>query len=317
MVDKRKQARDAAKKNNPKPKGSPAAQPPEKPRPKPRLKVIGPRQTAATSTEAQDGAEDGYDYSVDDEMTGNSPSPKRYHDGITPPPEVDEETQKEVSEAVTALLGMKNRDHRIPLTAVLDTMSAKKRKRPQAAEVDAGQISSDGNEDGRHGTHGREDSDSQSGASDAESLEAGTYAISIMMQVNNAQSGVTDESFELVFSVPVDGANEKLVVQSDIKWKDLLTELADKMSAAPKNVKVSYRFSTDPRNAPFNHLMSQLHLMELVESAKETLEARQTSKSMKKFVVELKDMRPVEPKGKAKDDKGKKVRSESDDHGKS
>ncbi|KAJ6610371.1 hypothetical protein B0H10DRAFT_2438028 [Mycena sp. CBHHK59/15] len=98
------------------------------------------------------------------------------------------------------------------------------------------------------------------------------------------------EVFPLKFSVPFDGAITSMTVDSDIKYSDLLTKLADTMSIAPK------------------------HLMELVSAARRTIS---NTKSKKEFVVELKDLDTVASgKGKKppkKADKAKKrKRGDSD-----
>jgi hypothetical protein len=93
------------------------------------------------------------------------------------------------------------------------------------------------------------------------------------------------------FSVPFDGANSNLTVQSDISWTEFATHLANTMSLSPKNVRVAYRFSTEPRTAPFSHVASGVQLIELMDKAREAMEQLvKNPRSKKKFVVELKDL---------------------------
>ncbi|KAJ7724614.1 hypothetical protein B0H16DRAFT_1895377 [Mycena metata] len=105
----------------------------------------------------------------------------------------------------------------------------------------------------------------------------------------------------LKFSVPVGGTNKTFTVPPTIPYKDLVTQLADTMSVAPKNVLVAYRFSLQNRGDSFNHLADETHLAELVSNARRTLK---TSKSKKEFVVEIRDLSAAAgKKGKAGDKK--------------
>ncbi|KAJ7185760.1 hypothetical protein C8R46DRAFT_1025722 [Mycena filopes] len=118
----------------------------------------------------------------------------------------------------------------------------------------------------------------------------------------------------LKFSVPVDGANTSFTIPSTLTYPELVTALADAMAVAPKNVRVGYRFSLQPRSDPYNHLANAGDWMDLVAAARHTLE---TSKSKKEFVVELKDLQAADKKGKAaekgKKDKKKRKRGDTDD----
>ncbi|KAJ6594687.1 hypothetical protein B0H19DRAFT_1247341 [Mycena capillaripes] len=100
----------------------------------------------------------------------------------------------------------------------------------------------------------------------------------------------------LKISVPVDGANITVTVKCTLPFQDLLTQLANTMCVAPNKVRVAYRFSTQLRNAAFNHLATKDHWKELVAAAKHTQE---TSRSQKDFIVELKDLLAAGAKGKA------------------
>jgi len=130
----------------------------------------------------------------------------------------------------------------------------------------------------------------------------------------NTDGSHLDCAFQLTFSVPFDGANETLTVPSNISWTKFISKLADIMSLSPKNVRVAYRFSTDPRTSPFSHLSKSIHLVELAHAAKQ---AEKVTRSKKPFVVELKDLdasgkgkgssKRNQEKGKKKKKKKKKV----------
>jgi len=96
----------------------------------------------------------------------------------------------------------------------------------------------------------------------------------------------------LLFSIPSDGANSTLLVRSDITLKGLMNQLADELSVAPKAVKVAYRFSIEPRSAPWSHLQNEGHLSDLLKKARTTIEKQKKSKSTRVFAVELKDLAP-------------------------
>ncbi|KAJ7766320.1 hypothetical protein DFH07DRAFT_769865 [Mycena maculata] len=118
-------------------------------------------------------------------------------------------------------------------------------------------------------------------------------------------------------SVNCHGAITSLTVSSDIKYTELLSQLADTMSLLPKAVHVAYRFSTQPRSDPFSHLLKPIHLIELVQAARRT---QNSTKSKKEFKVELKDLEAPGGKGKGKaagkdgkkDKKKRKRRGDSD-----
>lgn len=86
-------------------------------------------------------------------------------------------------------------------------------------------------------------------------------------------------------------------MDSNLKYPELVSMLADTMSIDPKKVRVAYRFSTQVRSDPFSHLSNAVHLMELVRAACTTIA---TTRSKKEFFVELKDLEAGnKPKGKA------------------
>jgi hypothetical protein len=95
---------------------------------------------------------------------------------------------------------------------------------------------------------------------------------------------------ELPFSVPSDGANSTIHVRTDVTFRELMAKLADELSVAPKEVKVAYRFTVEPRSAPWSHLQSDTHLAELIKKARLAIEKQRKSKSTRAFAVELKDL---------------------------
>ncbi|KAK7035010.1 hypothetical protein R3P38DRAFT_2772057 [Favolaschia claudopus] len=112
----------------------------------------------------------------------------------------------------------------------------------------------------------------------------------------NETESETDAAFPLKLSVPFDGANTSLTVQSDLPFKDVRVKLANTMSLPPKDVHVGYRFSLQPRSTPWTHLSNNAHWMELVEAARTT---KATTQSKKEFFVELKDLEAAKGKGSA------------------
>ena len=87
--------------------------------------------------------------------------------------------------------------------------------------------------------------------------------------------------------------------------------LADLLLLAPNSVKVAYCFSTQPRTTLHTHLCNADDLSGLFEKVPTAQAKLESSKSSKKFFVELKDLEPsnIKQKGKKKDTKKKKVLS--------
>lgn len=94
------------------------------------------------------------------------------------------------------------------------------------------------------------------------------------------------------FSVPVEGANTTVHVHSNCTFKKLMAELADVLSVPPKDVKVAYRFSIEPRSAPWSHLKNSNDLAELFKRAFEATHKQKKQRSTRTFCVELKDLAP-------------------------
>jgi hypothetical protein len=117
--------------------------------------------------------------------------------------------------------------------------------------------------------------------------------------------------FKLSFAVPVEGADEMIVLLSNISWVNFRAQLADTLGIAPKAVHIAYRFSTDARNARYIHLKTEENLKELFHTEKKTLIA---TRSKKAFAVEIKDLddqggKPTKSTKSAKPSKKKKVRN--------
>lgn len=111
----------------------------------------------------------------------------------------------------------------------------------------------------------------------------------------------TDQApLDIPFSVPCDGANSTLNVQDTVTFKDLMSELANTLSIAPKDVKVAYRFSTEPRNAPWSHLKTEQDLEQLFQKARKALENPKKGKTSRMFAVKLKDLGPDSRNAKGK-----------------
>jgi hypothetical protein len=127
----------------------------------------------------------------------------------------------------------------------------------------------------------------------------------------------TDPVFDIPFAVPYDGAMDTVVIKSNISWSDLRFQLAEAMVKPASQLNLGYKFSTDARNMAPNHLANGVHLLELVEGAKDGLEAvarvkknsRAAGKKAKPFKMEITDLDAGKDTGKGKkasSDKGKR-----------
>lgn len=58
-----------------------------------------------------------------------------------------------------------------------------------------------------------------------------------------------DEVFDVKFKIPVGGADEVLIVLSNMSWTEFLSNVADVIGIAPKKVSIAYCFSTDKLHA--------------------------------------------------------------------
>ncbi|KIM85937.1 hypothetical protein PILCRDRAFT_5038 [Piloderma croceum F 1598] len=135
----------------------------------------------------------------------------------------------------------------------------------------------------------------------------------------------TEAVFDIPFAVPLDGAMDTLVIKSNVSWTDLCFQLADAMVKPASQLNLRYKYSTNARNMAPNHLANAVHLPELIEGAKDGLEAmacakskaRANGKKPKPFKVEITDLDAGKDKGKVKcikaKHKKKKDSSESSD----
>jgi hypothetical protein len=120
--------------------------------------------------------------------------------------------------------------------------------------------------------------------------------------------------FEIPFAVPLDGAMDTLVIKSNVSWMDLRFQLADAMVKPVSQLNLGYKYSTDARNMAPNRLANAVHLLELIEGAKDGLEAmarakskaRANGKKPKPFKVEITDLDARKDKGKVKSTKAKR-----------
>lgn len=109
------------------------------------------------------------------------------------------------------------------------------------------------------------------------------------------------DPFTITFAVPHDGAVETVSIESSMTLNDFRHEIAEKIDVATKYLSLSYRYP------------------ELVDAVSEELESRQMKSSKAKgktkaLIVELKDLRPVDSKGKGKGkSKGKGGKKSADE----
>lgn len=131
-----------------------------------------------------------------------------------------------------------------------------------------------------------------------------------------------DDIFDIPFAVPLDGAVDTLVIKSDVNWTDLRFQLAEAMMKPASKLSVGYKFSTDARNTAPNCLATGVHLLELIEGAKDGLEAaaraktkvKAAGKKPKPFKVEIIDLDAGKEKGKAKKESSSKSKRKKKVH---
>ncbi|KAJ7040479.1 hypothetical protein C8F04DRAFT_1391666 [Mycena alexandri] len=258
----------------------------------------------------------------------NSPEPEgnpQEADTITPPPAA---SPRQVRKALNVYLRERDRTPRSEPeeddTPSETELLLREKTRTFADGVEDFSGSSDDDskaaEDGEDEDEEENDSPSSESSSDEESVVVAKKpsAPSKKASVPPKKKKNSESVLSLKFSVPVGGANTTCIVPSTIPYKDLVTQLADTMSIAPKNVHVAYRFSLQNRSDSFNHLANEIHLTEHVSNARHTLEA---SKSKKEFLIEVKDLTVAAGKkgkggekgDKKKDRKKRRGESESED----
>jgi hypothetical protein len=98
-----------------------------------------------------------------------------------------------------------------------------------------------------------------------------------------------DEVFDVKFKIPVGGADEVLIVLSNMSWTEFLSNVADVIGIAPKKVSIAYCFSTDTCSTSFMHLSKATQLLELFQRANNVLNTSR-SKKVKDFSVEIKNL---------------------------
>lgn len=84
-----------------------------------------------------------------------------------------------------------------------------------------------------------------------------------------------------------------------------MSELADTLYIAPKDIKVAYHFSIKPHSAPWSHLKNDNDPSDLFKKAMVATEKQRKQKSTHAFFVELKDLAPGQGSGGYKKSKGK------------
>jgi tRNA-binding EMAP/Myf-like protein len=126
----------------------------------------------------------------------------------------------------------------------------------------------------------------------------------------------TDPVFDIPFAILYDGTMDTVVIKSNIIWTDLHFRLVEVMVKSASQLNLGYKFSTDACNMAPNCLANGVHLLELVEGAKDGLEAvaqvKKNSwaagKKAKPFKVKITDLDAGKDKGKREkvsSDKGK------------
>ncbi|KAJ7362482.1 hypothetical protein DFH08DRAFT_1024675 [Mycena albidolilacea] len=91
----------------------------------------------------------------------------------------------------------------------------------------------------------------------------------------------------LKISIPINNTNLMSTVPCTISFQELLTKVANIMSLALNQVRIVYRFSTQPCGDTFNHLPLDNKWKELLATA---VQPQKLLRSQKTFIVELKDL---------------------------
>ncbi|KAJ6472761.1 hypothetical protein C8R47DRAFT_1295626 [Mycena vitilis] len=263
---------DEAEKNPPKPKALPG----------PKLRILGPKPPENVVASPSSPAQPGSQSPAQEENEIASPD-------ITPAPPV---SKRVLREALSAYLASKGREPVEPFSEPdssdsdeLEELMNRKSTRPPTVFENGVEEDEDEEDELQYS----EDGDGP-----------GARVKKPHAQASSDSEPEPDEEFSLEFSVPFDGANAPLTVDSTTTYSTLVTKLADTMEVAPKSVHVAYRFSTEPNTAAWSHLQNSDHLTALFVNAKET---QATTKSKKKFVVMMKDLNAPggKSKGKGKD----------------
>lgn len=107
---------------------------------------------------------------------------------------------------------------------------------------------------------------------------------------------------------------DTLIIKSDVDWTDLCFQLTEAMMKPASKLSIGYKFSTNACNTAPNCLATGVHLLELIEGAKDGLEAtacaqtkvKAVGKKPKLFKVEIIDLDARKEKGKAKKESSSK-----------
>ncbi|CAA7260825.1 unnamed protein product [Cyclocybe aegerita] len=121
-----------------------------------------------------------------------------------------------------------------------------------------------------------------------------------------AEEELEEEIVLLPFSIPYEGANTTVEFAADIDWPTFISNLADTLSIAPKDVKVAYKFSVLAQGVAWTHLRCDKDLWVLFEKALTAMEKQKKNRSVKEFEVVLKDLR-VDVKASKKEPEKKKA----------
>jgi hypothetical protein len=187
-----------------------------------------------------------------------------------------------VNEAIHGLLGDNASNGRweispSPATEGIQISEGRKRKRRQdIADIES--ADAEGEEEDLSG----DDSDE----------EEGMFTFTLFF----LSTHLVADTILIPFTYPVDGVIDTLTVESKITWNDLWCELVEKMYISAAKLNLSYKFTTDTRNSAPNCLSSTVHYIEMMDAAKEGLDAFNKAKAkakiikVKAFKVEIIDL---------------------------
>jgi len=130
------------------------------------------------------------------------------------------------------------------------------------------------------------------------------------------------EEVTIPFACSVDGALDTFSVKSSITWLSFKLKIADILLIEPTDLNLAYKFTTDARTQAPNRLKTLSNFIEMIQEARQGLEAskraKPTAKRAKAFKVEVIDLDAGKRKEKRKKAGGKaakgkkKVRTHND-----
>ncbi|KAF5331513.1 hypothetical protein D9611_007599 [Ephemerocybe angulata] len=124
-----------------------------------------------------------------------------------------------------------------------------------------------------------------------------------------------EEVLDIAFWVPDDGAVTTVTLKETTSWWDFCMALDVEANVDPEKTKIAYRFSTQLRSAPYQHVRDRKQYAVMMEKAAAAFRQHKSGRGKKDFAVELKvleDEKASSSKAKDKDKRKKKKKKTSD-----